>query len=81
MSVSYVARRAGVAPSLLFDWRRRMPEGALQAVQADVDVVGTSRVRELERRARELRACTTLEWKPQYDDWAMFAGADCTCFP
>ena len=49
MSVSYVARRAGVAPSLLFNWRRRMLEGGLQAVQADEDVVGTSRVRELER--------------------------------
>ena len=31
MSVSYVARRAGVAPSLLFNWRRRMLEGGLQA--------------------------------------------------
>ena len=54
MSVSYVARRAGVAPSLLFNWRRRMLEGGLQAVQADEHVVGTSRVRELERRVREL---------------------------
>jgi transposase len=32
MSVSYVTRRAGVAPSLLFNWRRRMLEGGLQAV-------------------------------------------------
>ncbi|MGA8398134.1 MAG: IS3 family transposase [Pseudolabrys sp.] len=54
MSVSYVARRTGVAPSLLFNWRRRMLEGGLQAVRADEDVVGTSRVRELERRVREL---------------------------
>jgi transposase len=54
MSVSYVARRADVAPSLLFNWRRRMLEGGLQAVQADEDVVGTSCVRELERRVREL---------------------------
>ena len=30
-----------------------MLEGGLQAVQADEDVVGTSRVRELERRVRE----------------------------
>jgi hypothetical protein len=43
MSVSYVARRAGVAPSLLFNWRRRMLEGGLQAVQADEDVVGASK--------------------------------------
>jgi transposase len=54
MSVSYVARRAGVAPSLLFNWRRRMLEGGLRAVEADEDVVGASRVRELERRVREL---------------------------
>ena len=54
MSVSYVARRAGVAPSLLINWRHRMLEGGLRAVQADEDVVGTSRVRELERGVREL---------------------------
>jgi transposase len=54
MSVSYVARRAGVAPSLLFNWRRRMLEGGLRAVEADEDVVGASRGRELERRVREL---------------------------
>ena len=53
MSVSYIARRAGVAPSLLFNWRRRMLEGGLSAVQADEEVVGSSRVRELERRVRE----------------------------
>src|SRR5262249_47386510 len=41
MSVSYVARPAGVAPSLLFNWRRRMLEGGLRAVEADEDVVGT----------------------------------------
>jgi hypothetical protein len=39
MSVSYVARRAGVAPSLLFKWRRLMLEGGHQALQADEDVV------------------------------------------
>ena len=54
MSVSYVARRHGVAPSLLFGWKRRMLEGGFQAVAADEDVVGTSRVRELERRVRQL---------------------------
>ena len=54
MSVSYVARRHGVAPSLLFAWKRRMLEGGFQAVAADEDVVGTSRVRELERRVRQL---------------------------
>ena len=54
MSVSYVARRHGVAPSLLLGWKRRMLEGGLQAVAADEEVVGTSRVRELGRRVRQL---------------------------
>jgi transposase InsO family protein len=54
MSVSYVARRHGIAPSQLFTRKRRMLEGGLRAVAADEEVVGTSRVRELERRTREL---------------------------
>ena len=49
MSVSFVARQAGVSPSQLFAWKRRMLEGGHAAVQADEDVVGTSRVRDLER--------------------------------
>jgi len=53
-SVSYVARRTGISPSLLFRWKRCMLEGGHQAVQADEDVVGTSKVRELERRVRDL---------------------------
>ena len=40
MSVSFVARRAGIAPSQLFAWKRRMIEGGHAAVQADEDVVG-----------------------------------------
>src|SRR5450432_293798 len=27
MTISYVARRHGIAPSLIFGWRRRMSEG------------------------------------------------------
>ena len=54
MSVSYVARQHGIAPSQLFGWKRRMLEGGLQAVAADEDVVGGSQVRGLEKRVREL---------------------------
>ncbi|MCQ0990647.1 IS3 family transposase [Jiella sp. LLJ827] len=54
MSVSYVARQAGISPSQLFAWKRRMLEGGYAAVQADEDVVGTSRVRDLEKRVRDL---------------------------
>ncbi len=54
MSVSFVARRAGIAPSQLFAWNRRMAEGGQAAVAADEDVVGASKVRDLERKVREL---------------------------
>jgi len=54
MSVFFVARQAGVSPSQLFSWKRRMLEGGHAAVQADEDVVGTSRVRNLEKRVRDL---------------------------
>jgi transposase len=54
MSISYVARRHGISPSLLFGWRRRMTEGGKEAVRADESVVASSEVRALEKRIREL---------------------------
>ena len=54
--MSFVAHRYGLSPSLLFRWKRRMLEGRHRAVQADEDVVGTSRVRELERRVHSQTA-------------------------
>ena len=54
MSISYVARRHGISPSLLFGWRRRMTEGGKEAVRVDDEVVGSAEVRALERRIREL---------------------------
>jgi transposase-like protein len=35
MTISFVARRHGISPSLLFHWRRRMAEGGKEAVRAD----------------------------------------------
>ena len=64
MSISYVARQAGISPSQLFAWKRRMLEGGHTAVQADEDVVGASQVRELEKRVRDLerrRGTKTME--------------------
>jgi transposase-like protein len=54
MSISYVARRHRLAPSLVFRWRRPMSEGGKEAVRADDDVVAASKVRRLEERVREL---------------------------
>jgi transposase len=54
MSISYVARRHGLSPSLVFRWRRLMTEGGHEAVRADDEVVPASDVRRLEERVREL---------------------------
>jgi len=54
MSISYVARRHGISPSLLFGWRRRMTEGGKEAVRADDEVVASAQLRALEKRIREL---------------------------
>ena len=54
MSISYVARRHGLSPSLVFRWRRLMSEGGKEAVRVDEDVVAASEVRRLEERVREL---------------------------
>ncbi len=54
MTVSYVARQHGVAPNLLFRWRKLMREGGGEAVRADGAVVSDAEVRRLEERVREL---------------------------
>ena len=54
MTVSYVARKYGIAPSLLFRWRRLMTEGGQEAVRADDQVVAAAEARELKRQIREL---------------------------
>jgi transposase len=62
MTISYVARRHGLAPSLVFRRRRRMSEGGKEAVRADDEVVAASEVRRLEDRVRELeRLFKTME--------------------
>jgi len=53
-TVSSVARRHGVAPNLLYRWRRLMSEGGVTAVGSDEPVIGSSEVRKLEERVREL---------------------------
>ena len=53
-SVSSVARRNGVAPNLLYRWRRLMLEGGAVAVTDDDNVTSNRLVRQLEERVREL---------------------------
>ena len=52
-TVSSVARRNGVAPNLLFRWRKLMSEGGAIAVSRDETVVGTSEVKHLKRQVQE----------------------------
>ena len=53
-TVSSVARRHGVAPNLLYRWRRLSSEGGMMAVAADEAVAEASEVRRLEDRIRDL---------------------------
>lgn len=53
-SVSGVARKYGIAPSLLFYWRRMMENGALTAVGANEDVVPVSEMKALKAQIRQL---------------------------
>lgn len=54
VSVSYVARKHGIPPSQLFTWRKHMEAGALTGVDAEQTVVPASKVKELEKRIRQL---------------------------
>ena len=54
MTVSYVARKYGVAPSLLFRWRKLMAEGGQGAARGDDAVVSAAEIRELKKRILEL---------------------------
>ena len=54
MTVSYVARKHGISPSLVFRWRKLMAEGGKEAIKADDRVVSSAEVRALEKRIREL---------------------------
>ena len=54
MTVSHIARKYGISPSMLFNWRNRMAEGGKKAIAADDEVVASAEVKELQRRIREL---------------------------
>lgn len=53
-SVSMVARKYGIAPNLLFNWRRAMENGALTGVGSEEKVVPESEVKKLQDRLKRL---------------------------
>jgi transposase len=54
-TISLVARRHGISPSLLFRWRKLAEEGSLTAVHADESVVPISQVQALEQQVQQLQ--------------------------
>lgn len=53
-SISTTARRYGVAPSLLFHWKRVMDDATKKSLKANERVVPESEVKQLRARIREL---------------------------
>lgn len=54
MSLSYVARKHGIAPSLLFRWKKLMSEGGRTAVKANDQVISNAEAKAIKKRIREL---------------------------
>jgi transposase len=56
MSVSLVAREAGIAASQLFQWRKAYSEGSLVAAGANEPMLPASELQEAMKRIRQLEA-------------------------
>ena len=53
-SVSLVARTYGLAPTLLYRWRKQMSAGGKRAIEANDEVVSVAEVKALKKRIRQL---------------------------
>ena len=60
-SISEVARRYGLAPSMMFQWRRAMDDATKKSLKANEKVVPESEVKKLKARIRDARASTGQE--------------------
>jgi transposase len=64
MSVSLVAREAGITASQLFQWRKAYTEGSLVAIGANEPVVPASELQEAMKRIKQLEAALgARRWK------------------
>jgi transposase len=54
-SVSSVAREHGIAPSVLFTWRKLMEQGELESMTSEEDVVAVSKMKEMQNRIKSLK--------------------------
>ena len=62
LSVSYVARKHGMSPSQLFNWRRAYEEGAMSGIEAEDKVVPVAEVKKRQERIRRLPAMCKYNW-------------------
>ena len=53
-SISLVARACGVAPNLLYRWRKQMSDGGKMAIEANDKLVSVAEVKALKKRIRQL---------------------------
>ena len=53
-SISGIARKYGIAPRLLFSWRRQLSDEMALTTRSGAKIVPISMVRDLEKRIREL---------------------------
>lgn len=53
-SVSFVARKHGISPAQLFNWKRQMEQGALTAVDSEERVIPESEYKKAQERIRRL---------------------------
>jgi transposase len=56
MSMSYVARKHGIAATQIFKWKKLKEAGALTAVGSEEEVLPLSQVRQLHERIRRLES-------------------------
>ena len=53
-SISQAARACGVAPNLLYRWRKHRSDGGKTAIEANDEAVSISEVKALKKRIRQL---------------------------
>ena len=56
MSISYVARKHGVAATQIFKWKKLKDAGALTAIDSEEEVLPMSEARQLQERIRRLES-------------------------
>lgn len=53
VSVSQIARKYGIVPSQLFNWRRLMEEGGMKGIRSKGEVVSKREYKELLRKLKQ----------------------------